>query len=126
MRLIKFTQYPQRGPEMTKSQKRLWIGLIVLAFLSPLGIILPEMFKAGDAWGEWSAETLQKILGYVPEGLRKYSDLWKAPVPDYSFGGQSATFARQIIYYSISGLLGIAIVVLIIYVISKLLVKHAK
>jgi hypothetical protein len=111
---------------MTKSQKRLWIGLIILAFLSPLGIILPEMFKAEDAWGEWSTETLQKVLGYVPEGLRKYSDLWKAPVPDYSFGGHGATFAQQILYYSISGLLGVAIVVLIICVISKLLVKHEK
>ena len=81
---------------MTQSQKRLWIGLIILAFLSPLGIILPEMFKAGDAWGEWSTETLQKVLGYVPEGLRKYSDIWKAPMPDYSFGGRRCHFGTQI------------------------------
>ncbi len=111
---------------MTQSQKRLWIGLIILAFLSPLGIILPEMFKTGDAWGEWSTETLQKVLGYVPEGLRKYSDIWKAPVHDYSFGGEGVTFVRQIIYYVVSGLLGILITGLIIYIISKLLVKHEK
>jgi hypothetical protein len=111
---------------MTQSQKRLWIGLIVLAFLSPLGIILPEMFKSGDAWGEWSTETLQKALGYVPEGLRKYTDIWKAPASDYSFGGQGVTFAQQILYYILSGLLGILIAGLVVYILSKLLVKHEK
>ncbi|MBA4390742.1 MAG: cobalamin biosynthesis protein [Syntrophus sp. (in: bacteria)] len=111
---------------MTKSQKRLWIGLIILAFFSPLGIILPDRFGAKGAWGEWSTETLQKVLGYVPEGLRKYSDVWKAPLADYSFGGQGATYAQQIIYYMLSGLLGILLVGLMIYAISKLLVKHEK
>ncbi len=111
---------------MTKSQKSLWIGLIVLAFLSPLGIILPEMYKAEDAWGEWSSETLQKVLGYVPEGLRKYSDIWKAPVPEYSFGGPGTTSTQQILYYILSGLLGILIAGLVVYGLEKLLVKHEK
>ncbi len=29
------------------------IGIAVLIVLSPLGLILPEHFKAGSAWGEW-------------------------------------------------------------------------
>lgn len=32
---------------MGRSRKKLWIGQIVFAFLSPLGIILPEKFAAG-------------------------------------------------------------------------------
>lgn len=61
-----------RGAEMTKSQKKLWIGLIILALLTPLGIILPEKFKAGGAWGEWGPEALEKLIGYVPAGLRNW------------------------------------------------------
>ena len=78
---------------MTKIQKKLWIGLIIMALLSPLGIILPALFSSGDAWGEWGTETLEKLLGYVPEGLKKYADLWKAPVPDYNPGGETAPVA---------------------------------
>ena len=41
-------------------------------------------FNAGDAWGEWSANTVKDLVGYVPKGLSKYSDIWKSPVPDYT------------------------------------------
>ena len=50
---------------------KLWIGLGVLIILSPLGIILPEHFKAGSAWGEWGADEMQKLVGYIPQGLEK-------------------------------------------------------
>ncbi|MGD0919371.1 MAG: hypothetical protein ABSB22_23255 [Thermodesulfobacteriota bacterium] len=56
---------------MKTFQKRLWIGLFILALLTPLGVILPEKFNAGDAWGEWGPETLEKLLGYVPDGLKR-------------------------------------------------------
>ncbi len=111
---------------MTRFQKKLWIWILVLALLTPLGIYLPEKFKSGDAWGEWGTKKLQEILGYVPEGLKKLSDLWKSPVPDYNFGGENATPGVQIISYVISGILGIAAVVIVIYLITKFLVKHEK
>jgi hypothetical protein len=111
---------------MIQSQKRLWTGLIVLALLSPLGIILPEKFKAGDAWGEWGTDTLEKLLGYVPEGLKKYSELWKAPIPDYNLGGDSATMGVQMLSYVVSGFIGILVVGLIVYAIAKLSAKHEK
>ena len=56
---------------MTRFQKKLWIGLFIMALLTPLGVLLPEKFKAEEAWGEWGAEKLEKVLGYVPEGLKK-------------------------------------------------------
>lgn len=111
---------------MTKSQKKLWIGLFILALLTPIGVILPEKFKAGGAWGEWGPEELEKLIGYVPEGLKRMADLWKAPVRDYNFGGEGASMTVQVISYIASGLIGVLAVGLVIYVISKLLVRHEK
>ena len=111
---------------MTRFQKKLWIGLLIMALLTPLGIYLPEKFKAGGAWGEWGPEELEKLFGYVPEGLKKLADFWKAPVPDYNLGGQNATFSTQIVSYIISGILGVAAVAIVIFLITKFLVKHEK
>ena len=107
-----------------KSHKKLWIGLFILALLTPLGVILPAKFNAGGAWGEWGPEELEKLIGYVPEGLKKLADLWKAPIPDYNFGGEGASLAVQVISYIVSGILGILTVAGVIYVISKLIVKR--
>ena len=111
---------------MKKFEKKLWLGLLVMALLTPLGIYLPERFKAGDAWGEWGTDTLQELLGYVPEGLRKMAEFWKAPVPDYNFGGENAALSTQAVSYIMSGIIGIAAVALVIYLITKFLVKHEK
>jgi cobalt/nickel transport protein len=112
--------------DMTKFQKKLWIGLLIMALLTPLGIFLPEKFKSGDAWGEWGTDKLQELLGYVPEGLKKLTDLWKPLVPDYNFGGETAAFSTQVISYIISGVIGIAAAAIVIYAITKLLIKHEK
>jgi cobalt/nickel transport protein len=109
---------------MTTSQKRLWIGLVILALISPLGLILPEKFKAEDAWGEWGVDALEKMLGYVPEGLKKTADLWKAPISDYNFGGEGASMGGQIISYIVSGLLGILIAGFVVYIVSRFLIKR--
>lgn len=111
---------------MTKSQKKLWIGLLILTLLTPLGIILPERFKAGGAWGEWGAEELMKLIGYMPEGFKRLADLWKAPVPDYNFGGEGASLTIKVISYIGSGLIGILAVGIIIYVISRVIVRNEK
>jgi cobalt/nickel transport protein len=111
---------------MTKFQKKLWIGLLVLALLTPLGILLPERFKAGKAWGEWGAERLEKLVGYVPEGLKKLADLWKAPIPDYSLGGDKASMTVHVVSYIASGFLGILACAFVVFVISRLIAKHGK
>lgn len=108
---------------MTRFQKRLWIGLVIMALLTPIGIILPEKFNAGDAWGEWGTDTLEKLLGYVPAGLKRLADLWKAPIADYNLGSESSPLIIQVVSYVISGMLGIAIAGCVIYLISRLLVK---
>lgn len=109
---------------MEKSRKRLWIGLIVLTFLSPLGIILPEMFNAGDAWGEWSIDTIQRIFGYVPAGLSKYADIWHAPISDYNLWGDGAAMGRRILAYILSGILGILMAGSIVYLLAKVIFRR--
>jgi cobalt/nickel transport protein len=111
---------------MTAFQKKLWIGLLVMALLTPLGILLPERFKAEGAWGEWSAKEIEKLVGYVPEGLKRLADLWKAPVADYNFGGEGASTTFQMVSYIISGLLGIAVCAFVVYVISRFITRHGK
>jgi len=111
---------------MDKRQKKLWIGLIVLACLSPLGLILPEKFNAGGAWGEWGTDTLRQLLGYVPAGLQRYAEIWKAPIPDYNFWGEGAAMSQQIIAYIISGILGIAMTASVVYLLSKVIFRREK
>jgi len=114
---------------MTRFQKKLWIGLLIMTLLTPLGILLPEKFRAEEAWGEWGTEKLEKLLGYVPEGLKKLADFWKAPIPDYNFGGEGASMTGQVFSYIASGLLGIALcafVVLSVLRVSRFMARHGK
>jgi hypothetical protein len=111
---------------MTKFQKKLWIGLGIMALITPIGIYLPEHFGAGEAWGEWGTEALEKMLGYVPEGMKKIADIWKAPVPDYNFSGEGASFGSQALSYIGSAIVGIVVVALVLYLLSKILIKHEK
>jgi hypothetical protein len=111
---------------MTRFQKRLCIGLLIMALLTPLGILLPEKFKAEEAWGEWGVEKLEKVLGYVPEGLKKLADFWKAPIPDYNFGGEGASMTLQAISYIASGLLGIGVCAFVVFMVSRFMAKHGK
>jgi len=111
---------------MERFQRKLWVGLLILALLTPIGIFLPEMFNAGDAWGEWGVETLEKLLGYIPEGLKKYAGFWKEPIPDYNLGGDDASNGTQAFSYILSGIIGIVLVGLILFGISKFLVRHER
>ena len=40
--------------------RRLWVRIGILILLSPLGIILPDIFKSGGAWGEWGQKGLKR------------------------------------------------------------------
>ena len=110
---------------MKKFRKKLWTGLVLMALLSPLGILLPKAFNAGGAWGEWETGELQKLLGYVPEGIRKYTGLWKAPVPEYNMGGGTSS-PLQALSYIASGVLGVFLAGVAIYLLMRFLGKHGK
>ena len=107
--------------------KKLWIGIGVLIILTPLGLILPDYFKAGDAWGEWEADTIQKLIGYVPQGIEKLSVLWKdkALFPDYCFRGwDDKAMPYQCFAYIIAAIVGIAVISTIVFFIGKFLTKN--
>jgi len=101
---------------MRKEEKRLWIGLGILILLTPLGMI-----AQGTAWGEWAAEELKEILGYVPEGIEKLGDIWKAALPDYSIPGLEGHPILSAIGYLLSAVIGTAVVVGIMFLIGKAL-----
>ena len=105
------------------NKKKLWAGIAVLALLAPLGLIVPYVFHAGGAWGEWGTETLEKLLGFLPEGLKKMAGLWRAPIPDYSPGPESASLPAQSGYYVLSAFIGVALVAGIMYVVSRVLIR---
>lgn len=103
---------------------KFWIGIGVLIILSPLGLILPEHFKAGSAWGEWGADEMQKLVGYVPKGLEKLSELWKAPMPDYAFKGWEEKGLSSLSFaYIISAIVGITIITIVVLLLGKFLSK---
>jgi len=107
-----------------KTTNKLWIGLIILIVLCPIGLILPDHFKAGAAWGEWGAEEMQGLVGYIPKGLEKLSSLWSAPMPDYAFKGwEEKGIGHLSIAYIASAVIGIGITVLGVFLIGKILAK---
>jgi len=98
-----------------KTISKLWLLIAILAVLTPLGIILPELFKAGGAWGEWSAEEMRGLVGYIPKGLERLSSLWNAPIPDYASNSK--------ISYIVSAVLGVTLVAILLFLVGKFLGK---
>jgi cobalt/nickel transport protein len=112
--------------KITKLQKKILIILIALCLITPAGIILPMFFNADDAWGEWSAQTVKELVGYVPEGLAKYSDVWKAPFPDYTVKSVDNSLVHQSGFYIVSCVAGATLSYAAMLLISKLIVRNEK
>lgn len=90
---------------------KLWVGLLILIVLLPLGLIIPAKLGAGSAWGEWSAQEIRQLVGYVPSGMSKLADKWKSPMPDYALKGREDAPLRTLsLSYVLSGLIGAATV----------------
>jgi len=97
----------------------IFIGILLV--LCPLGLILPHYFKAGDAWGEWSVESVKQQTGHEPEGMKKTANLFSAPIPDYSMGKENDPLSKRSLNYIISGLIGTGIILIITFGVSKLM-----
>lgn len=107
-----------------KLLNKLWIGIGILIILSPLGLFLPEYFKAGSAWGEWGTAEIHKLAGYIPAGLAKLSSLWSAPIPDYAFKGWDGKGLGELsLAYIVSAIIGILVIAGLVFLIGKLLSK---
>ncbi|MCX5710639.1 MAG: PDGLE domain-containing protein [Candidatus Omnitrophica bacterium] len=107
-----------------KTSTKLWIGIMLLIILSPLGLLLPEHFKAGAAWGEWGMDEIRSLVGYIPSGLAKLSELWKAPLPGYTFQGwEEKGLAHTSFTYIISAIVGIALTAAVVWFMGRKLTK---
>jgi hypothetical protein len=105
--------------------KKQWLGLAALALLSPAGLILPETFKAGSAWGEWGPDEMEKMVGYLPQGMKKLGELWPAPLPDYAFRGwDSLGLGMRSLAYIFSAAVGMAVVIGVTILLGKLLIRE--
>jgi predicted PurR-regulated permease PerM len=112
--------------KLDKLQKKILVILLLLCLITPTGILLPMFFNTGNAWGEWSAQTLKDLVGYVPKGLARYSDLWEAPIPGYSIASGGSSVVHQSGFYIVSGILGATVTYVVMLIISKLIVRSGK
>ena len=110
------------GESMTTT-KKLWIGIGILILFTPLGLMVPKWFGAEGAWGEWGLDEIEKVAGFVPEGMKRLAEIWKAPLPDYALPGQSTGPIVESIGYVLSAIIGIAFTAGLMYIITKLLVR---
>ncbi len=111
---------------LNRLQKRILVILIVLCLLTPAGVLLPMLFNAGDAWGEWSAQTIKDLTGYVPQGLAKYTEVWKAPVTGYTLSTGDKSVVHQSGFYIVSGIIGATLTYIIMLIISRIIVRNEK
>jgi hypothetical protein len=109
-----------------KPLKKLWIGIAILALLSPLGLFIPALFGSGGAWGEWGAEEIRKMIGYIPEGMQKLSHIWQSPMPDYTVPGPKQGIAQQGLEYFLTAVIGIAVTAGLAYAAARLLARKNK
>ena len=107
--------------------RRLWVMVLLLALLTPLGIWLPERLGAGDAWGEWGPDDLGHQIGFIPKGLARMANLWRAPAPDYAPPGwEDRPLAHESLAYILSAVVGLAVTGALIWVLAWLLVRRER
>lgn len=109
------------APSFSLSYRKLWWALAAMVILSPLGLL-----AEGEAWGEWRAEKLKKILGFIPAGLQRMSGAWSfAPFRDYSLPGFDS-FQSSALVYIFCALIGAGIICLFTYFFGRLQAKERK
>jgi cobalt/nickel transport system permease protein len=109
------------------------IGLGILILLAPIGLYLPDHFKAGSAWGEWGSDKIREEVakesgkdeGYVPQGIENAEDHgWKAPLPDYNLPGmESVPLSKLSMTYILSGAIGVIVTGFVIIFLKRVLSK---
>jgi cobalt/nickel transport system permease protein len=109
------------APSTPVSYRKFWWALGVLIVLSPLGLL-----ASGTAWGEWGAEELQKMLGFIPAGMQRLADTWShAPFGDYSLPGLESFWSSAFIYI-LCGILGVGIISLLTYLFWRFQLAEGK
>jgi cobalt/nickel transport system permease protein len=121
---------PQTALRLPTARK-LWLGLAALMILTPLGIL-----AVGSAWGEWTAQDFSdpQVRPQIaaasrseapprgaPQGLRRLSSIWTAPLPRYAPAFiRSASFG-----YLVSGMVGVGLIIVCSLLLNGLVARGA-
>ena len=98
--------------------KPYWIGLLVLAILTPLGSL-----AEGTSWGEWGTDELATVLGYIPEGISQASAWWTGIFPDYSMNFLGEGVMANKVGYFLSAVFGSVLIYIAVSFCGKLLLR---
>jgi cobalt/nickel transport system permease protein len=99
--LLSATEEELPLPAVWSRLRKIWMVLGVLVLLTPLGLLAP-----GTAWGEWSSNQLKNLgLGFVPGGMQRWENFWKALLAGYSVPGLGEKTG-----YVVSAILGVALI----------------
>ena len=91
-----------------KDKKGLFYIFLLMFLLLPLGLLTDA-----PAWGEWDNEYYQKILGFIPEGIKNAKPIHTF-MSDYGIEG-----LNSIVGYYISAIVGAVIIYAIFYILAK-------
>jgi cobalt/nickel transport system permease protein len=97
-------------PEYRNPLRSFWVALGGLVVLTPLGIL-----AAGKAWGEWKPAELST----PPKGLQELSEVWHAPLAEYS-----PVFVKNAAAgYLLSAMLGVGLIVLVVWTVRWVMAR---
>jgi cobalt/nickel transport system permease protein len=93
-----------------------WVVLLVMAILTPLGII-----AAGGAWGEWDLDGVRARVGFVPEGMRASTEgKAESPLKEYTVPGLDRGFFHEGLGTIIAAILGAGVTALFAFVVARI------
>lgn len=88
----------------------LWGALGLVALATPIGLL-----ASGTAWGEWGAGELKAMgLGFIPQGIEKFTGWWPAPLPDYGLPRVGAAIG-----YILSAFAGVILIAFLLWVLGR-------
>ncbi|MGB9678864.1 MAG: PDGLE domain-containing protein [Thermoanaerobacteraceae bacterium] len=101
--------------------KKIYLIPIIIILLTPLGLL-----ASGSAWGEWSLDEIKSMVGYVPQGMSKFSDIINTLFKDYTIPGFNSTFVQQAIGYIFSTIIGITFIFILFAILGRFMGKSHK
>ena len=106
---------------MDKLLRNLLIGLAVLIVVVPIGLL-----AVGTAYGEWGADELEVLVGFIPAGLASMSSLWAAPIPDYALPSLGDAFIDLSLGYWLSAIIGVILSAAVLILVGRVLTRNKK
>jgi ABC-type Fe3+ transport system permease subunit len=106
----------------TVRNKKGWMVLIIMAVLTPIGII-----AVGGAWGEWDLNSIEELVGYTPKGMRAVQERSPAaPFPDYEVPALAGGGWRPAAETILSALIGAALTATIAICVGRLVIHGGR